>query len=273
MNEENLLPNQAPATTPAEATDRLLRILRLLRRLCPWDKKQTFDSLRYLSIEELYELSDAILDKNYEDIRKELGDVLLHIFFYAELGREEGRFDYTDVVNGLCEKLIRRHPHIFADTEAQTDEDVKKNWEAIKLKEGKKHSVLSGVPHSLPALVKAYRIQEKARGVGFDWENARQVWEKVEEERGELQTEIQAQSTPERITEEFGDLLFSLGNYARFIGVNPEDALELANRKFIRRFQYMEERTIMQDKPLSGMSLEEMNRYWDEAKAAEKAES
>ena len=257
MNEENLLPNQAPATTPAEATDRLLRILRLLRRLCPWDKKQTFDSLRYLSIEELYELSDAILDKNYEDIRKELGDVLLHIFFYAELGREEGRFDYTDVVNGLCEKLIRRHPHIFADTEAQTDEDVKKNWEAIKLKEGKKHSVLSGVPHSLPALVKAYRIQEKARGVGFDWENAKQVGEKVEEERGELQTEILAQSTPERITEEFGDLLFSLVNYARFIGVNPEDALELANRKFIRRFQYMEERTIMQDKPLSGMSLEE----------------
>lgn len=272
MNEENLLPNQTPATTPAEATDRLLRILRLLRRLCPWDKKQTFDSLRYLSIEELYELSDAILDKNYEDIRKELGDVLLHIFFYAELGREEGRFDYTDIVNGLCEKLIRRHPHIFADTEAQTDEDVKKNWEAIKLKEGKKHSVLAGVPHSLPALVKAYRIQEKARGVGFDWENARQVWEKVEEERGELQAEIQAQSNQERVTEEFGDLLFSLVNYARFIGVNPEDALELANRKFIRRFQYMEERTIMQDKPLSEMSLEEMNRYWDEAKAAEKAE-
>ncbi|MDE5736078.1 MAG: MazG family protein, partial [Bacteroidales bacterium] len=170
------------------------------------------------------------------------------------------------------EKLIRRHPHIFADTEAQTDEDVKKNWEAIKLKEGKKHSVLAGVPHSLPALVKAYRIQEKARGVGFDWENAKQVWEKVEEERGELQAEIQAQSSQERVTEEFGDLLFSLVNYARFIGVNPEDALELANRKFIRRFQHMEARTIMQDKPLSDMSLDEMNRYWDEAKAAEKAE-
>ncbi len=271
MNEENLLPNQAPATTPAEATDRLLRILRLLRKLCPWDKKQTFDSLRYLSIEELYELSDAILDKNYEDIRKELGDLLLHIFFYAELGREEGRFDYVDVVNGLCEKLIRRHPHIFADTEAQTDEDVKKNWEAIKLTEGKKHSVLSGVPHSLPALVKAFRIQEKARGVGFDWDEASQVFDKVKEEMGELQAEIRrAPADSARVTEEFGDLLFALVNYARFIGVNPEDALELANRKFIRRFQYMEERTIMQGQSLHDMSLDEMNRYWDEAKAQEK---
>lgn len=268
MNEENLLPNQAPATTPGEATDRLLRILRLLRRLCPWDKKQTFDSLRYLSIEELYELSDAILDKNYEDMRKELGDLLLHIFFYAEIAREEGRFDYVDVVNSLCEKLIRRHPHIFADTEAQTDEDVKKNWEAIKLKEGKKHSVLSGVPHSLPAMVKAYRIQEKARGVGFDWEETAQVFEKVQEEMQELQDELQASSPqPSHIEEEFGDLLFALVNYARFIGVNPEDALERANRKFVRRFQYVEEQTLMQDKPLHEMSLEEMNRYWDEAKS------
>ncbi|MBR4218611.1 MAG: nucleoside triphosphate pyrophosphohydrolase [Bacteroidales bacterium] len=245
------------------AFKRLLDIMDELREKCPWDSKQTIDSLRYLTIEETYELSDAIIDHKYDNIREELGDLMLHLVFYAKIGAEKEQFDITDVLNGICEKLIRRHPHIFGDTVAQTAEDVKANWEKIKLKEGKR-SVLGGVPVSLPAMVKAYRMQEKAKGVGFEWNNTSEVWEKLEEELGELKTEVEAQS--EHIEEEFGDVLFSLINYARFIHVNPEDALEKTNKKFIKRFQYMEERAHAQGKQLSDMTLDEMEALWQEAK-------
>lgn len=266
---ENLLHNQAPAQNEREGIDRLLRILRLLRKECPWDRKQTFDSLRTLTIEETFELSDAIVDKDYEDVKKEVGDVLLHLAFYSEIGREQGRFDFTDVCNGICEKLIRRHPHIFADVQVNSDEDVKKNWEEIKLQEGRKHSVLSGVPKSLPAMIKAFRIQDKARGVGFDWDNGEQVWEKVGEELGELREEVR-KGRQEKILDELGDVFFALINYARFIGINPEDALEHTNRKFIRRFTYLEEQTIQQGKSLHDMTLQEMDKYWEEAKRLER---
>ena len=245
------------------AFKRLLDIMDELREKCPWDSKQTIDSLRYLTIEETYELSDAIIDHKYDNIREELGDLMLHLVFYAKIGAEKEQFDITDVLDGICEKLIRRHPHIFGDTVAQTAEDVKANWEKIKLKEGKR-SVLGGVPVSLPAMVKAYRMQEKAKGVGFEWNNTSEVWEKLEEELGELKTEVEAQS--EHIEEEFGDVLFSLINYARFIHVNPEDALEKTNKKFIKRFQYMEERAHAQGKQLSDMTLDEMEALWQEAK-------
>ena len=265
---ENLLANQESAQNEREGIDRLLRILRLLRKECPWDRKQTFDSLRTLTIEETFELSDAIVKKDYEDVKKEVGDVLLHLAFYSELGREQGKFNFTDVCNSLCEKLIRRHPHIFAEVEVKNENDVKENWEAIKLKEGKKHSVLSGVPSSLPAMIKAYRIQDKARGVGFDWENGEQVWEKVGEELGELREEVK-KGQQDKILDELGDVFFALINYARFIGINPEDALEHTNRKFINRFTYLEEQTIQKGKSLHDMSLDEMNRYWEEAKTKE----
>ena len=245
------------------AFKRLLDIMDELREKCPWDSKQTIDSLRYLTIEETYELSDAIIDHKYDNIREELGDLMLHLVFYAKIGAEKEQFDITDVLNGICEKLIRRHPHIFGDTVAQTAEDVKANWEKIKLKEGKR-SVLGGVPVSLPAMVKAYRMQEKAKGVGFEWNKTSEVWEKLEEELDELKTEVEAQS--EHIEEEFGDVLFSLINYARFIHVNPEDALEKTNKKFIKRFQYMEERAHAQGKQLSDMTLDEMEALWQEAK-------
>lgn len=292
MSLENLLPNQDAAKTPEEGIARLLRILKLLRKQCPWDKKQTFDTLRTLTVEETFELSDAIVDKDYEEIKKEVGDVLLHIAFYAELGEEQGKFDFKDVCNSLCDKLIRRHPHIFGEVEAKTDEEVKKNWEEIKLKEGKKHTVLSGVPSSLPAMIKAYRIQDKARGVGFDWDDRAQVWDKVQEEMGELQAEVRKMDElkahapagdggeaagsalrpdvlarqQERVLSELGDVLFALVNYARFVKVNPEDALEHTNRKFIERFTYMEEHTIQKGKSLHDMTLEEMDVYWNEAK-------
>lgn len=280
MSLENLLPNREDAKNPEEGIARLLRVLALLRKECPWDRKQTIESLRTLTIEETFELSDAVTEKDYEEIKKELGDVLLHIAFYSLLGKEAGKFDFTDVCNGICEKLIRRHPHIFADVEAKTAEDVKKNWEEIKLHEGKKHSVLSGVPRSLPAMIKAYRIQDKARGVGFDWENGEQVWEKVGEELEELRVEVsrakalQEKQTPaeevaaqkERMLDELGDAFFALINYSRFIGINPEDALEHTNRKFIQRFTYLEEQTIQKGKSLHEMSLQEMDRYWEEAK-------
>ena len=245
------------------AFKRLLDIMDELREKCPWDSKQTIDSLRYLTIEETYELSDAIIDHKYDNIREELGDLMLHLVFYAKIGAEKEQFDITDVLNGICEKLIRRHPHIFGDTVAQTAEDVKANSEKIKLKEGKR-SVLGGVPVSLPAMVKAYRMQEKAKGVGFEWNKTSEVWDKLEEELGELKTEVEAQS--EHIEEEFGDVLFSLINYARFIHVNPEDALEKTNKKFIKRFQYMEERAHAQGKQLSDMTLDEMEALWQEAK-------
>jgi XTP/dITP diphosphohydrolase len=265
------MPLTPPITsnTPAGAFERLLTIMDDLRLNCPWDKKQTLESLRHLTIEEVYELSDAILSGDMPEIRKELGDVMLHLVFYARIGSETNDFNITDVLNGICDKLVNRHPHIYADVEVQNEEDVKRNWEQIKLKEGNK-SVLGGVPTSLPALVKASRIQEKARGIGFDWEEKSQVWAKVEEELQEFKDEfnVEDESTinHERAESEFGDLLFSLINYARFININPEDALEKTNRKFIKRFQYLEAKANENGQQLQNMSLAEMNVYWNEAK-------
>ena len=221
-----------------QAFERLLNIMDDLRAKCPWDKKQTLESLRYLSIEEMYELSDAILDKEMQEVKKELGDIMLHLVFYAKIASETKQFNITDVLNGICDKLVHRHPHIYGNIEATTEEEVRKNWEKIKLKEGKK-SVLEGVPRSLPAMVKAIRIQEKVRGVGFDWDDSEQVWEKVQEELQELKMEIKV-GDKAKTEQEFGDLLFSLINYSRFIDINPEDALERTNKKFIQRFQQME---------------------------------
>ncbi|HEX7366605.1 MAG TPA: nucleoside triphosphate pyrophosphohydrolase [Pelobium sp.] len=254
---------------PAAAFERLLAIMDDLRLKCPWDKKQTLASLRHLTIEETYELSDAILDGDMAEIRKELGDLMLHLVFYAKIGSETNNFNITDVLNGICEKLINRHPHIYSDAVADTEQDVKQNWEKIKLKEGNK-SVLGGVPSSLPALVKASRIQEKARGVGFDWEKKEQVWEKVEEELQEFKEEFNPTDGREidqnKAEGEFGDLLFSLINYARFININPEDALEKTNRKFIKRFQYLESKASILGKDLKDMTLAEMDVFWNEAK-------
>ncbi|PQJ23143.1 nucleoside triphosphate pyrophosphohydrolase [Tenacibaculum sp. SG-28] len=244
--------------------ERLLDIMDDLREKCPWDKKQTLESLRHLTIEETYELADAILDKNTDEIKNELGDVLLHIVFYAKIGSEQNAFDIGDVANTICDKLIRRHPHIYGDIKVTNAEDVKKNWETIKLQEGKK-SVLQGVPKSLPALVKANRIQEKVSGVGFDWKEPYQVWEKVQEELSELHVEIE-NGNIENIEKEFGDVLFSMINYARFIGVNPENALEKTNKKFANRFQYLEKEATKVGKSLSDMSFEEMDTYWEQAK-------
>ncbi|MEC8611283.1 MAG: nucleoside triphosphate pyrophosphohydrolase [Bacteroidota bacterium] len=247
------------------AFERLLNIMDNLRENCPWDKKQTIDSLRYLTIEEVYELSDAIINNDLDEIKKELGDIMLHLVFYAKIATEKKVFDITDVLNGVCEKLIYRHPHIYGDVKVSSEEDVKANWEKLKLKKGKQ-SVLQGVPHSLPAMVKAIRIQEKARGIGFDWDNKEQVWEKVEEELNELKEEVEKKDL-QRTQEEFGDLLFSLINYARFLRVNPEDALEKTNKKFIKRFQYMEEKVAINGLEISSLSLSEMDRYWNEAKS------
>lgn len=247
-----------------QAFSRLLDIMDDLREKCPWDKKQTFESLRYLTIEETYELGDAILEKDMQEIKKELGDILLHIVFYSKIGSETGDFDIADVTNGICEKLIHRHPHIYGDVKVENEEDVKRNWENLKLKEGRK-SVLEGVPNSLPAMVKANRIQEKVKAVGFDWEEPQQVWEKVQEELGELQNEVK-NGNQEKINQEFGDVLFSMINYARFLNVNPEDALEQTNKKFIKRFKYLEEKSNEIGKPLSEMTLAEMDVYWNEAK-------
>ena len=247
------------------AFERLLNIMDDLRENCPWDKKQTIDSLRYLTIEEVYELSDAIINNDLDEIKKELGDIMLHLVFYAKIATEKKVFDITDVLNGVCEKLIYRHPHIYGDVKVSSEEDVKANWEKLKLKKGKQ-SVLQGVPHSLPAMVKAIRIQEKARGIGFDWDNKAQVWEKVEEELNELKEEVEKKDL-QRTQEEFGDLLFSLINYARFLRVNPEDALEKTNKKFMKRFQYMEEKVAINGLEISSLSLAEMDRYWNEAKS------
>jgi len=245
------------------AFERLLNIMDDLREKCPWDKKQTMQSLRHLTIEETYELTDAILDNDLEEVKKELGDIMLHLVFYAKIGSETNAFDITDVLNEICDKLIHRHPHIYGDTKVESEEDVKANWEKLKLKEGKK-SVLEGVPKSLPAMVKAVRIQDKARGIGFDWDNKEQVWEKVEEEINEFKAEALAKS--DKIEDEFGDVLFSLINYGRFLHLNPEDALEKTNKKFIKRFQYMEAETKKEGKILSEMSLNEMDTYWNKAK-------
>ncbi|CAI8311859.1 MAG: Nucleoside triphosphate pyrophosphohydrolase [Flavobacterium sp. SCGC AAA160-P02] len=247
-----------------KAFDRLLTIMDELREKCPWDKKQTFESLRHLTIEETYELADAILDNNLEEIKKELGDLLLHIIFYAKIGSETKSFDIADVTNSISDKLIDRHPHIYDDLEVKDEEEVKKNWEKIKLKEGKK-SVLEGVPKSLPAMVKSNRIQDKVSGVGFDWEEPYQVWKKVQEELSELNTELE-KGNKEGIESEFGDVLFSMVNYARFIGVNPENALEKTNKKFIDRFQYLEQAAQKEGKKLTEMSLSEMDLFWNQSK-------
>jgi XTP/dITP diphosphohydrolase len=245
---------------------RLLEIMTELRAKCPWDKKQTFESLRTLTIEETYELADAILNNDKQEIRKELGDILLHIVFYSEMGSETGDFDIYDVCKGLCEKLIYRHPHIFADVEANTSEVVMQNWEALKLKEkGGNKTVLSGVPNSLPALIKAHRIQDKARSVGFDWEEREQVWSKVQEEIDEFKVEVAAMDK-DKMEAEFGDLMFSLINAARLYNINPENALERTNRKFISRFNYLESKTISQGRDLKTMTLAEMDEIWEEAK-------
>lgn len=257
--------------TKLKAFDRLLTIMDELRENCPWDKKQTLESLRHLTIEETYELSDAILENNLEEIKKELGDLMLHMVFYARIGSEKNSFDIADVLNQVCDKLIRRHPHIYGDVDAEDEQKVKENWEKIKLKEKGNQSVLGGVPQSLPALVKAMRIQEKARGVGFDWEEKEQVWEKVEEEMNEFRHEFDVTSDipidKEKAQHEFGDLLFSLINYARFVDINPEEALERTNKKFIKRFQYLESKAKEKGKSLAEMTLAEMDVFWEEAKA------
>lgn len=247
-----------------QSFERLLKIMDELREKCPWDKKQTFASLRHLTIEETYELGDAILNHDLNEIKKELGDLLLHIVFYAKIGSETDSFDIADVCNDICEKLIHRHPHIYGDTVVTNEEEVKQNWEKLKLKEGKK-SVLEGVPSGLPAMVKASRIQDKVKGVGFDWEEPHQVWDKVQEELLELQQEV-GSGNQEKIEGEFGDVLFSMINYARFLNVNPEDALERTNKKFIKRFQYLECKAAEIGKPLMDMSLAEMDVFWNEAK-------
>ncbi|RBW56371.1 nucleoside triphosphate pyrophosphohydrolase [Tenacibaculum sp. E3R01] len=248
-----------------EAFNRLLDIMDELREKCPWDKKQTLESLRHLTIEETYELADAILDNDLEEIKKELGDVLLHIVFYAKIGSEKGAFDIADIANSISDKLINRHPHIYGDIKVNNEEEVKQNWEKLKLKEGK-NSVLEGVPKSLPTLIKASRIQDKVAGVGFDWEEPHQVWEKVQEEISELNEEIKNKNQ-EKTEKEFGDVLFSMINYARFIGVNPENALEKTNKKFINRFQFLEEAVKKEGKELSDMTLSEMDVYWEKSKA------
>lgn len=247
-----------------EAFNRLLDIMDDLREKCPWDKKQTLESLRHLTIEETYELADAILDNDLNEIKKELGDVLLHIVFYSKIGAEKKAFDIGDVANSISDKLIDRHPHVYGDVVVENEDQVNKNWEKLKLKEGKE-SVLEGVPKSLPAVVKANRIQDKVSGVGFDWEEPHQVWEKVQEELSELNAEIE-KGNKERIESEFGDVLFSMINYARFIDINPENALEKTNKKFIKRFQYLEKAAKKEGKDLANMSLAEMDVYWNESK-------
>ncbi|MDZ4715523.1 MAG: nucleoside triphosphate pyrophosphohydrolase [Cytophagales bacterium] len=252
-----------------QAFDRLLTIMDELRENCPWDKKQTWESLRHLTIEEMYELSDSILEGNAQDVKKELGDLMLHNIFYARIASEKKQFDITDVLHSISDKLVERHPHVYGDVVAKDEETVKANWEKLKLKSGNK-SVLEGVPTSLPALVKAMRVQDKARGVGFDWEKKEQVWQKVEEEMREFQREFnpenEAPVDPARAMAEFGDLLFSLVNFARFIEIDSEEALERTNKKFIKRFQYLERESAKDGKKMGEMTLAEMDVYWDRAK-------
>lgn len=252
-----------------QAFSRLLDVMDELREKCPWDRKQTIESLRHLTIEETYELSDAVMKGELQEIKKEIGDIMLHLVFYAKIASEKGAFDIADVLNAQCEKLIFRHPHIYGDTKADSEEEVKQNWEKLKLKEGNK-SVLGGVPRTLPALVKAMRIQEKARGAGFDWDEKAQVWEKVQEELSEFEREFNVADTAaidqQKAAAEFGDLLFSLINFARFAGINPEEALERTNLKFIDRFQYLETESAKDGKQLQDMSLKEMDYYWNKAK-------
>lgn len=252
------------------AFERLLTIMDDLREKCPWDKKQTLESLRHLTIEETYELADAITDNNLDELKGEIGDLFLHMVFYSKIGQELGAFDVTDVLNGICDKLVHRHPHIYGDVVVSSEEEVKANWEKLKLKEGKK-SVLEGVPASLPAMVKAYRIQEKVKGIGFEWEHRQDVWNKVKEEMNELAHEVEANSDVAKVSDEFGDVLFSLVNYARFIGVNPEDALAMTNQKFIKRFQKMEDLMKEDELDLNASPLEVMDKYWEKAKVHERS--
>lgn len=262
--------NKSKREETLAAFDRLLTIMEELREKCPWDRKQTLESLRHLTIEETFELSDSILEADMPEIRKELGDLMLHIVFYAKIASEQNNFTMLDVLTGICEKLIRRHPHIYGDIKADDAATVERNWEQIKLqeKDNTRKTVLGGVPKSLPALIKALRMQEKASGVGFDWENKQQVWDKVREEIEEFHEEEQ-KGDKDKSQEEFGDLLFSLVNYARFAGINPEEALERTNKKFIKRFNYLEEQANVQGKKLKEMSLKEMDQYWNEAKREE----
>jgi XTP/dITP diphosphohydrolase len=264
-------------TQAANSFLRLLQIMEDLREKCPWDKKQTIDSIRHLTIEETYELADAIMEKNMTEVRKELGDLLLHIVFYSKIASETNAFDIRGVINGICDKLIERHPHVYGEVKADTEEAVKRNWELIKLREKSEKNtpktVLGGIPTSLPAMIKAYRIQEKARGVGFDWDNKEQVWQKVEEELAELKAEIQYHDEDldmQKVEDEFGDLFFSLINYARFLGINPVDALDRSNQKFIRRFNYIESQSQKEGKSFEKMTLSEMEAYWGQAKKLEK---
>ena len=252
------------------ATTRLLDVMDKLRAECPWDREQTFDSLRNNTIEETYELADAITDKNMEGIKEELGDLLLHVVFYSKLGEEQGEFNYTDVANAVCDKLIYRHPHVYGDIHADTPEQVKQNWEALKLRKKKRKSgTLGGVPVSLPAMVKAFRIGEKAAATGFDWEHKEDVWAKVKEELMEVDAELEAKDK-EKLTDEMGDLFFALINACRLYGIDPEGALERTNKKFIRRFEHLESRAEEQGKSLHEMTLQEMDGYWNEAKEIEK---
>lgn len=262
----------ANSQSSTQSFQRLLDIMDRLRKECPWDKKQTIESLRHLTIEEVFELSQAIVDEDYQDVKKELGDIIMHIVFYSRIAEDRNLFTIDDVINGICEKLIIRHPHVFGDTSVKSAEEVADNWEKIKLTKEHNRSVLGGVPNALPELVKAYRMQEKAAGVGFDWENKEQVWEKVEEEIRELKEEVSVweQETgncnKERVTEEFGDLMFALVNYSRFIKVNPMDALEVANKKFRKRFNYIEDKAREMGKSLVDMSLDEINELWNVSK-------
>jgi XTP/dITP diphosphohydrolase len=248
--------------------EKLLNIMDQLREQCPWDKKQTFETLRNLTIEETYELADAVIENNLNELKKELGDLLLHIVFYAKIGSETNTFDIKDVTDGIIEKLIHRHPHIFGDVKVADAEEVKRNWEQLKMKEGKK-SVLEGVPSSLPSLIKAKRIQEKVRGVGFDWDKREQVWDKVSEEVNELKAEV-LKGDNSKIESEFGDVLFSIINAARLYNVDPDNALERTNKKFIKRFQYLEQETLAKGLSLHDMSLDEMNAIWEKAKQFDK---
>ena len=245
----------------------LLEIMDELREKCPWDRAQTFETLRNLTVEETFELADAIMDKDYKDMCKELGDLQLHIVFYAKVASETGLFNITDILNKLCDKLIRRHPHIYGEVKADSADQVHDNWEKIKLQTEGNRSVLGGIPSAMPALTKAYRIQDKVSGVGFDWDNKDQVWAKVQEELGELQEEVRGGTSQDRVEEEFGDVLFSLINYARFINVHPEDALEKTNRKFMHRFQLLEQMVKADGRQLTDMSLSEMDEYWERAKS------
>ena len=247
------------------AFDRLLTVMDELRENCPWDMKQTMETIRHLTIEETYELSDAILENDLQEVKKEIGDIMLHMVFYSRIASETNDFDISDVLNAICDKLIHRHPHIYGDVEVKDEKQVKENWEKLKLKEKGNVSVLGGVPKSLPAMVKAMRIQEKARGVGFDWDNQNQVWEKVHEELDEFKAEVK-KGDQEKARDEFGDLLFSLVNYSRFVNIDPEEALERTNKKFIKRFQYLESESQKDGKKMGEMTLEEMDEYWEKAK-------